>query len=340
MNKIKYGKLPPESLRNIIFKRLGSPNDNILLGPAIGEDAAVVKIKDNIIGLTTDPITGAYKDLGRLVVHINANDIATRGMKPVFLLVTLLLPQNFDLEKLKYIAEQMDAEAKKIGVAIVGGHTEFTPDIKNPIAVGFMVGEIVYNGYVTSGGAKVGDKLIMTKMAAIEGTAILAEDGEEFLRDRGLSEIEIQKAKEFKNWISVVKDGLTAMETGVVHAMHDPTEGGILGGICEIAEASKLGIRVYEKNIKISEITRKIANIFEINPYYLISSGTMLIAVEKGKESLVVERLKQNSIDASVIGEFIDSPDLILVKGDGSEESIEWPRQDELWEALEKCKGE
>ena len=138
--------------------------------------------------------------------------------------------------------------------------------------------------------------MIMTKMAAIEGTAILAEDGEEFLRNRGLSEIEIQKAKEFKNWISVVKDGLTAMETGVVHAMHDPTEGGILGGICEIAEASKLGIRVYEKNIKISEITRKIANIFEINPYYLISSGTMLIAVEKGKESLVVERLKQNSI--------------------------------------------
>ncbi|MGQ4833401.1 MAG: AIR synthase family protein [Candidatus Asgardarchaeia archaeon] len=334
---IKYGKIPPEILEKIIFKKLGSPNENVILGPSIGEDTAIVKTRSNVIALTTDPITGAYKDLGRLVVNINANDIATRGMKPVFLLVTLLLPKDFDETKLSVIVNQMDQEAKKLGITIVGGHTEYTPEIKNPIAVGFMLGEVIFDRFVTSGGAKPGDVLIMTKAAGIEGTAILAEDCEDLLKKRGLTNEELTFAKKLKEQTSVVKDGLLAMETGKVHAMHDPTEGGILGGIYEMAEASKLGIKVYKEKMKFYSVTLKMAKVLDIDPYYLISSGSMLIATSEKNAEYIISKLKSEGIDATVIGKFVKSDERVVIDESGKTRKIDWPKEDELWRALEAC---
>ncbi len=337
MRTIKYGKVSPDLLKNLIFKKLGVVSKNVILGPSIGEDTAIVRFEKGTVALTTDPITGAYKDLGRLVVNINANDIATRGMAPKYLLVTLLLPRDFDDERLAVIINQIDYEAKKLGITIVGGHTEYTPGIKNPIAIGFMIGEPIYGTYVTSGGAKPGDVLIMTKAAGIEGTAILSEDCEEMLRQKGLSEEELSFAKSLKESTSVVKDGLTAMSTGKVHAMHDPTEGGIFGGICEMAEASNIGVIVYKERIKFYPVTLKIAKVFNIDPFYLISSGSMLIAASKEGADQIISRLKDEKIDATIIGEFTEGKEKVAIDEDGTQRKIIWPKEDELWRALELC---
>ena len=338
--KVKAGKLTPETLEKIIFTKLGASDKSVLLGPKVGEDAAVVDLNDKVLVLTTDPITGAIKDLGRLAVHINANDVATRGVMPKYFLVTILLPSNTNKEVLEQIMTQMDIAAKELGIAIVGGHTEVTPVVKQPVIIGAMIGVAFDKKFVTCSNAKEGNKIILTKYAGIEGTSILAEDCRDFLISKGITQELLDEAKEFKKYISVVRDAEIAMKTGKVTAMHDPTEGGVLGGICEIAEASGLGVKIFEDKINIKRSTKEIARVFEINPLFLISSGTMVIAVEDGEEETVVQALKENGIEASVVGEFTpDKGVYILITEDGKKKKIDWPRQDELWTALEKCRG-
>ena len=170
----------------------------------------------------------------------------------------------------------MNTAAKELGIAIVGGHCESTPGLANPIVVGCIMGLTEKGQYVTAAGAKAGDKLILTKSAGIEGTAILASDREEQLKKVFTLSI-LESAKRFYSQISVVKDALTAYKTGGVHAMHDPTEGGILNGIHEMADAAGLGIRVFEEKIAVEPETAKICRYYEIDPLQLISSGDCLL---------------------------------------------------------------
>ena len=336
--KLPEGKVPSETLKNIVFKHLGVSSPRVLLGPGIGEDAAVIKLEHKVIVVATDPITGAIEDIGWLSVHINANDIACHGAKPTWFLSTILLPEDSDEKTLEKIATQVDKAAKELEVTIVGGHTEVTPGLKRPIVIGFMIGEVENDKFVTSSGALPGDKIILTKGVAIEGTAIIATEREKELiniLDKNL----VKKAKQYKWKISVVKDALTAVEVGGVTAMHDPTEGGVLGGLHEIADASKVGFAIQEGKIKnmISYETRKICEILQIDPLRLIGSGALLITVKPEKAQRIVDTLNNKGIFAEIIGYILDNPKRrIFFRKDGKTKKAERPMQDALWEALSK----
>jgi hydrogenase maturation factor len=228
----------------------------------------------------------------------------------------------------------MNSAAKELGIAIVGGHCESTPGLTSPIVVGCIMGLTEKGKYVTAAGAKSCDKLILTKSAGIEGTAILATDREEQLKKVFNSEV-LESAKQFYNQISIVKDALTAYRTGGVHAMHDPTEGGILNGIHEMADAAGLGVRVFEEKITVEPETAKICRYYEIDPLQLISSGALLIAAEAETADKIVDDLCAQHIYADVIGEFNPNPGKrLLIHKDDSAEMLPRPVSDHLWIAL------
>ncbi len=337
--KLPLGKVPVEILREIVFKNLGAKRSEVVLGPSAGFDGAVIDLGDKSLITSMDPITGAVERIGWLAVNVNANDIATFGVKPAFFSSCIMLPENASRETIEAICSQMDAAAKNLEIAIVGGHCEVTPEFANPVVVGCAVGVTDKGCYVTAGGAKPGDKLLLTKSAGLEGTAILAAEQYSLLLDGGVSEKLLKSAQRFFEKISVVPEGVLAFKTGGVNAMHDPTEGGVFGGIHEMADASNLGVKVFEERIPVAEETREICKFFNIDPFQLISSGAMLIAANPNYVDKIVENLKAQKIAVSVIGEFLDvSEKHVLISRDGSETRLPRPLCDHLWLALTKRK--
>ena len=332
--KLPPGKIPIEILKETVFKNLGAQRGEVVLGPAAGLDGAVLDVGSKNAIVSMDPITGAIERIGWEAVNVNANDVATFGVEPAFLFSCLLLPENAQSEIVQTITTQMNAAAKELNIAIVGGHCESTPGLSNPIVVGCVMGLTEKGKYVTAADAKTGDKLILTKSAGIEGTAILASDREEQLK-KVFNPAFLDSAKNFYSQISVVKDALTAYRSGGVHSMHDPTEGGILNGIHELADAAGLGVRVFEEKIAVEPETAKICRFYEIDPLQLISSGALLIAAEPGAAPKIIESLSKERIYADVIGEFNPNPNKrILMHTDNSAEMLPRPISDHLWIAL------
>jgi hydrogenase expression/formation protein HypE len=334
--KLPPGKIPVDILKEVVFKNLGAERKEVIVGPSAGIDGAVLDLGDKSLVVSMDPITGAVERIGWLAVNVNANDVATFGVEPAFLFSCIMLPENADRKLVEAISTQMNAAAKDLGIAIVGGHCETTPSLTNPIVVGCTMGLTEKGRYVTAGGAKPGDTLILTKSAGIEGTAILATDREQALK-KTMSTIMLQAAKNFYSQISVVKDALTACKTGGVHAMHDPTEGGVAGGIHEMADASSLGVKVVEEAIPVQPPTAKICGYFQIDPLQLIGSGALLISAEAKSANQVVGNLKLKQIQASVIGEFTENAEQReLIQKDGVTNALPRPLSDHLWTALKQ----
>ena len=330
------GKVPTEVLQKIVFKHLGTKRDDVVLGPSIGEDAAIVKVGKEVLVIAADPITGAEEWLGWLAVNVSANDVATCGVQPRWFTPCILLPKGSKERLIEKICSQMDKAAHQLNVAIIGGHCEITPGLEHPIVTGCSVGVAEDGKYVTSSGAKIGNKIILTKGTGIEGTAILASDRRQELLEV-FDETFIKGAEKFFEKISVVNDAIAAFKTGGVSAMHDPTEGGVAGGLHELADAANVGFQVYEEKILIPEETRKICAHFEIDPLQLISSGSLLIVAEREKTEEIVSKLSPNGIHASVIGE-VTKPDLGRKMVTRKREQIELvrPVSDHLWMALAK----
>ncbi len=334
--KLPPGKIPIEILEEIVFKNLGAERSEVTLGPAAGLDGAVLDVGSKNAVVSMDPITGAVERIGWEAVNINANDVATFGVEPAFLFSCMMLPQNAESGIVQTIATQMNGAAKDLGIAIVGGHCESTPGLTNPIVVGCIMGLTEKGKYVTAAGAKSGDKLILTKSAGIEGTAILAFDREDQLK-KVFSQSMLEDAKGFYSQISVVEDALTAYRTGKVHAMHDPTEGGIFNGIHEMADAAGLGLRVFEEKIMVEPETAKICRFYEIDPFQLISSGALLIAAEPDSAVKILEALSRERIYADVVGEFNPNPNKrILMRKNDVAEMLPRPVSDHLWIALSR----
>jgi hydrogenase maturation factor len=334
--KLPPGKIPKDLLEKVVFSHLGIERNEVAVGPLAGFDAAVINTGSKSIVVSTDPITGAMERVGWLAVNVNANDVATFGVEPAFFLSCIMLPEKSDSRMVETISIQMDKAAKALGMAIVGGHCESTPGLTSPIVVGCAMGITGKGEYVTSGGAKPGDKLILTKSVGIEGTAILASDRKELLR-RTLGADLLRKAERFYERISVVEDAVTAFKTRFLHAMHDPTEGGLAGGTHEMADAACLGVRILEEKIRIEPETAEICDFFKIDPLQLIASGSLLIAAEGNSADKVVKALERNHIEAAVIGEFVSSPDVRLItRKNGKVERLVRPVADHLWQALEK----
>jgi hydrogenase expression/formation protein HypE len=330
------GKVPTEVLEKIVFKNLGAKRGDVVLSSSIGEDAAIVQAGNEVLAISSDPITGAEEWLGWLAVHVNANDIATRGVQPRWFNSIIMLPRNSGAELVEKICTQMDKAARQLDVAIVGGHCEVTPGIDHPIVTGCAIGVAEDGKYVTSGGARIGDKIILTKGAGIEGTAILASDRRTELLgffDKGF----LDKAEKFFKKISVVKDAITAFRTGGVSAMHDPTEGGVAGGLHELADAANVGFQVYEEKILVPEETRRICQHFDVDPLQLISSGSLLVVAEEAKTAEILGSLSRNGVQASMIGEVVEPEQgRTLVTKAGEKTLLVRPASDHLWKALAK----
>jgi len=334
--KLPPGKIPIDILQEVVFKNLGAERKEVVIGPKAGVDCAVLEAGDKAIVISMDPITGANERIGWLAVNVNANDIATFGVEPAFLFSCLMLPEGAEKSVVENISTQMNSAATELGIAIVGGHAESTPALTHAIVVACAMGITPKGKYVTAAGAKAKDKIILTKSAGIEGTAILASDRITELK-KALSPAELKKAQDFYRKISVVKDALTAYKTGGVHAMHDPTEGGVAGGIHEMADAAGLGMHVFQENISVEPETAKICGFFDLDPLQLIGSGALLIAAESEKAQEIIESLRQGQIRASVIGEFLaDKNQRLLTSKNGETHVLPRPASDHLWKALSR----
>ncbi|KON30002.1 hypothetical protein AC482_05000 [miscellaneous Crenarchaeota group-15 archaeon DG-45] len=336
IHRYPTGKVPADALQRIVFSRLGVPSGRLLQGPGVGEDAAVLDMGDRVLVVATDPITGAVGSVGWLAVHVNANDIASCGARPLWFLCVTLLPEGAGDGVLEEIMGQMHDACREVGVSIVGGHTETTPGLDRPILVGFMMGEVPRDGYVTTGGARPGDALIMTKGAGIEGTAILAVDLAPVLRGR-VGEEALRRAESMLERISVVPEAMRAVEVGGVHSLHDPTEGGLLNGVWEMAEAAGVGVAVREEAIPVAAETRLICDALGIDPLKLLGSGSLLIAAEAGKADEIVSALRGIGVEASIIGEVKAGDEKrVLIKRDGRRVAIEMVEQDHLYKILDE----
>jgi hydrogenase expression/formation protein HypE len=323
------GKLPPEALERLFIK-LGANDPRVLLGPGKGIDFGAVDFGEKILVASTDPITGAVEDIGFYAVHVNANDVAVAGARPKWFLITILLPEGSDEELPERIMDEIDREAKKLGIAILGGHTEVTPGLDRPIVIGTMLGEVEGEKLVRPDGARPGDAIVMTKWAGLEGTSIIAREKREELKNT-FGDGFVERAEALIEYLSVVNEAMILRD--YANAMHDPTEGGVANGIHEMADAADLGFRVFPDKIPIRDETLKVCDSYGLNPLALISSGSLLAAVPRDHAKFVVERLLSKGINAAIIGEFLAEKKRVAVVND-EERPFPRPKTDELWKVF------
>jgi hydrogenase expression/formation protein HypE len=325
---MRPGKLSSVALRDRIFPHLGRRND-VLVHATVGQDCAILDFGPSVCVVTTDPITGAGEHLGRLAVHVACNDLATTGAEPVGLLMTLLLAEATADADLDRIMREAGPAARSVGVEIVGGHTEVTPGITHSIVVVSAIGRAPQGAYVSAAGGRPGDVLVLTKGAGIEGTAILANDLAGRLRST-LDEGMLARARAFIERISVVPDGRIGARFGAT-AMHDVTEGGVLTGAWELAEASRCGVRLDADAVPVAPETRAVCAALGADPLALISSGAMLIAIPDPWR--LQTELARDGIPSAVVGALLPGPERVVVRG-GRESPLEPPDRDELWRVL------
>lgn len=326
---MQIGKIPETVLKRSILKKIKVKRPEVIVHAGVGEDCAVLGPTEDAIVLSTDPITGTSKDIGKLAFHITANDIASSGAELVGMLVTVIFPPESSEEELQVIMEELTVLAEKYEVEILGGHTEVSAAVNQTLISVTGVGKAAKGKIVTTGGLRAGQELVVTKWIGLEGSSILAKEKEEILQRQLPNEI-IETAKRFDEKLSVVPDSKVAMEIGV-SAMHDVTEGGIFGALWEMAAASGVGLTVDLKKIPIRQETVEICEVFDINPYMLISSGSLLIGTNYGYQ--LVQELERAGIHAAVIGYATEGNDRVVVNGE-ERRYLEPPKTDELFRAL------
>jgi hydrogenase expression/formation protein HypE len=299
-------KLRPESLKKYVLSKFESCDPSIVLQAGVGVDAAAIEVCDDVlVGVHPDPISGAIKHLGTLSIVIPANDVAMIGAYPRFFTSVILLPEDASEELVDVITSSMRRALSRYGALMVGGHTEFTDSVKRPITITTAFGILKTSSLVDVRNVKEGDLIIMSKYAGIEGTAILSSDFREVLIDRGVSERTLEEGEKMIELISVVEEATLLSREGLVNGMHDPTEGGLLGGLAEMAYASGKLIRVYADKIPLHEVTLEITEALGLDPLRILSSGALIASVPRERVEEAIDLLKKNNIEASVIGEVL-----------------------------------
>ena len=327
MKALPVGKLPIEVLRRTALRMTGARSERLRLAPAEGVDFAAVDVGGGMhMIVSSDPITGVSEEIGWYAVNVSANDVATSGARPELMESVILLPEGSDELSVRRITAQIDRAARKLGIAIAGGHTEVTHGLHSPIVVATVFAFAMR--YVTSRDARPGDTMMMTKTAGLEGTAVLAS------RARGLDEGLRRRGAALRSRLSVVDEAVAAFESGAVHAMHDCTEGGVLGAAFEMSLASGLGFELEEASVPVDMTTEEVCSRLGADPLRLIGSGSLLLSVERGKEGVVKERLRGVS-SVKEIGRFTERGRFIL-KSDGRREAVRSAPLDELWRLISR----
>ena len=298
------GKLPPDLLEDLL--RLAPTRDaRVVLGPAVGEDAALVRFGRRLLVAKTDPITFATDAIGWYAVQVNANDVATLGARPRWFLASVLLPEGAPEALAWEVFRQIGEACRRLGAVLVGGHTEVTVGLGRPIVVGCMLGEVLQGREVTTRGARVGDLVLLTKGIAIEGTAVLAREAAEALHGAGVPRRLVARAREFiyRPGIGVVQEALLACKHAKVHCMHDPTEGGLATGLWEVARAAGVGMLVHRERIPVLEETAAVCNALGLDPLGLLASGSLVLTAAPAEAHKVLAALEGRRIPVRIIGE-------------------------------------
>ncbi len=313
-------------LSRSVLKQLHSKNDRVLLGASFGTDACVIDTEPGEVQvLSVDPVTLTGVHIGRLAVCNALNDIAAMGARPVGILSSILLPTSSNETQLRAIIKEMDETCTQMGAQILGGHTEVTRAVQEPVLTVTGVGAVKKDELLQPANVLPEMDIIVTKWIGLEGTAILATEQEELLRTR-YSQPFLDKAKEYVSLLSAVPEAAVAAKSGAC-AMHDASEGGVFGALWEFAEAAGVGLQIDLKKIPIRQETIEICEFFDINPYKLASQGAMIIAAADG--NAVVRALAAQEIPAVVVGKATDSNDRVLLC-DGERRFLETPQTDEL----------
>ena len=303
---MEVGKFPPELLERLL-KSADLSDSRVLLGPRVGEDAAALDFGDRVLIAKSDPVTLATERAGWYAVQVCANDVACTGATPRWFLATLLAPQWFTPDDATRMFEDVLVGCRELGVTLIGGHSEVTEGIQRPIVMGTMLGEVERDRLITTGGAREGDSIVITKGLAIEGTALLARDRSDDLRRAGLSEKVIEKAASLLDspGISVLADARICVTDGSVHSLHDITEGGLITALHEVASASGLGIAIEEDSVPVLPETAEVCNALEIHPMGLLASGSLVATLPAPEAPKLLHRLERAGIDAWEIGQML-----------------------------------
>ena len=325
------GKFPPALLEKLLAKT-AADDPRVLLGPQVGEDAAVVDLGQGLLVATSDPVTFATDSIGWYAVQVNANDVACTGGVPRWFLATLLVPQGFSEGDAERVFDQILESCRALGVTLIGGHSEVTHGIDRPIIMGTMLGEVDRGGLIRDGGAQEGDSIVLTKGLAIEGTALLARDRADVLRKAGVAGQVIERAAGFLTdpGLSVTRDARIACASARVHSLHDPTEGGLATGLREVALASGLGVAVEEGSIPVLTECQDICRALQLDPLGLLASGALLITLPASDVPSLLAGLEKEGIIGWEIGQMIAAEEGLMMIGQGGEVPLpEFPR-DEL----------
>jgi hydrogenase maturation factor len=343
---LPVGKLPIDLLTNLI-SRAPAHDSQVLLGPGIGLDCAVVDTGGpDLLVLKSDPITFATDQIGWYAVQVNANDIATTGATPRWFLTTLLLPEKHTTaEKIEHISKGLFDACRQMDITLVGGHTEITYGLDRPILVGTLIGLVDRENLITPRGAQPGDDLLLTKGIPIEATAILAREFPNRLcplqaddtnkdQDSPLNPVELEQAQAFlyRPGISVLEDAQIATQAGRVHAMHDPTEGGLYAALWELAEACGCTLQIDPTRVPIPDISVRTCRALGLDPMGAIASGALLIAAHPDDTHRICQALQKNDIHCSRIGEVLETAKTpqVLQTLPGEITPLPRPQQDEI----------
>ena len=326
---MRTGKLPPELLRKML-KHSGAMDKRVVLGPSIGEDAAVVRLGKQLLVLKTDPVTYASDMIGWYAVNVNANDVVTRGARPAWFQAVILLPVGSGEHLVEYIFKQISKAASELGIAVTGGHTEVTPGIDHPIVVGDMHGVVKGDKLVSTSGAAIGDAIVLTKCAAIEGTAAIAREKRGELL-KVFDEKFVNRAANylFKPGLSVVLEAMAALKCKVT-AMHDPTEGGVAMGVQEIAEASGKSVELWKDEVIVRKETEMICRRYGLDPLGLLGSGALLATFKPSNAEKYVTEIHKLGIDAAVVGKVIAGRGRSKTISDGKTTRLSFSERDEI----------
>jgi hydrogenase maturation factor len=332
MALLPIGKLPGDLLQAILDKQ-ASHDSRVIVGPRVGEDAAVIDLGDRYLVATADPITFATDDLGWYALHVNANDIVVRGATPRWFLATLLLPDGrTDEDGVRALFGQLAEACEELEVALVGGHTEVTHGIDRPIVAGTMLGEVARDKLVTTAGARVGDAIVLTKGVPLEGAAIIAREKAAELQARGVPAATIRRARQFlrRPGISVRPEAEIACELATVHAMHDPTEGGIATALVELADAAGVGLRIDRDRIMVLPEGKALCAAFGLDPLGTIASGALLLTLAPADAGIVIHALARESIDCHFIGQVVPREQGVTLVSGSRQEPMPVFAQDEI----------
>jgi hydrogenase maturation factor len=294
------GKLPPDLLAELLGT-LPAPPADVLLGPAIGEDACALAVGRGALVAATDPITLTGSGVGALSVWVNANDVAVMGVRPRWFLASVLVPEGTSEQAVRDLFAEMRGALDALGVPLVGGHTEVTGAVRAPVVVGQMLGLAEDGRFVRTGGARPGDAVVQVGPVPIEGAAVLARECADRLGGVDPHLLDAARRALTAPGISVVEPALAAAALGAT-SLHDPTEGGLSAGLWEMAEASGVALEVDAEAIDWFAPGLAVCRALGADPWGTLASGSLLAAFPADRASDAVAELGRRGYGARRIG--------------------------------------